>query len=175
LTDKTDQNAVRACQRGDGAAYSTLVRTYYRHIFAMCLGIVGNIHDAEDIAQDAMLKGFLEIGKLRRPDRFEPWILRIAKHLCLDLLRQRKKMKALTAESRMWLPDRKNDDHNLLETIARLPQKLRLPLTLFYLDQKDARSIAQKLRISHSGVYQRVRRARRRLHQLLTEGDNREP
>ena len=53
MDDRLDENVVRACRQGDTASYALLVKRHYRHVFAVCLGILGNIHDAEDIAQDA--------------------------------------------------------------------------------------------------------------------------
>jgi len=57
LNDRIDDNVIRACQNGDRAAYAALVKTCYKSVFALCLGILGNTHDAEDAAQEAMLKG----------------------------------------------------------------------------------------------------------------------
>ena len=62
---------------------------------AMCLGMLGNVDDAEDIAQEAMLKGLLNINKLDKAEQFESWILQIARNLCIDFLRRRKRTKAL--------------------------------------------------------------------------------
>ncbi len=79
MDDRLDETLVCACKQGDTDAYAVLVKRYYRHVFAMCFGVLGNVHDAEDIAQDAMLKGLLKIKKLGRGEQFEAWILRIAK------------------------------------------------------------------------------------------------
>jgi RNA polymerase sigma-70 factor (ECF subfamily) len=81
MNDGVDENMVRACQGGDPSAYAGLVQRHYRHVFALCLGLLANVHDAEDIAQDAMLKGLQGIRRLARPGQFEPWILRIARNL----------------------------------------------------------------------------------------------
>ena len=117
----------------------------------------------------SMLKGFLRIGRLRKPYRFEVWILQIARNLCIDQLRRRKRMRdAIVKESRQSAP--KTDGHDdLQQAIRRLPQELRLPLMMFYFDGKNAKTIADKLNISHSGACQRIRTARQRLHELLTE------
>jgi len=63
-----------------------------------------------------------------------------------------------------------NENHDLQQAIGRLPQEFRLPLVMYYFDNKSAKAIAEKLKISHSGVCQRIRAARKRLHKLLTEG-----
>ena len=90
MNDCTDENLAAACRKGDRSAYAMLVTRHYRLVFAVCLGMLGNIHDAEDIAQDAMLKGFLTIRKLRNGEQFSQWILRIGKNLCIDFLRRKR-------------------------------------------------------------------------------------
>lgn len=164
-----DESLVRACQRDDKTAYAVLVKRHYRHVFAICLGVLGNVDDAEDIAQEAMLRGLLKIKKLDKAEQFESWILQIAKNLCIDFLRRRKRTKAIEIEQPTQPSQRSGKNHDLQQAIRRLPQELRVPLTMFYFDGKNAKTIAEKLDISHSGACQRVRAARKRLHELLTE------
>jgi DNA-directed RNA polymerase specialized sigma subunit len=55
-----------------------------------------------------------------------------------------------------------------------MPRELRLPLTMYYFDGKNAKTIAEKLKISHSGACKRIRAARKQLHELLSERKNNE-
>ena len=174
MNDRLDESVVRACQQDDKAAYAVLVKRHYRHVFALCLGVLGNLHDAEDVAQEAMLKGFLKIKKLDKTEQFEAWILRIARNLCIDFLRRRKRIKAITTKQPMQLGQKTGENHVLQQAIRRLPQELRVPLTMYYFDGKNAKTIAEKLDISHSGACQKIREARKQLHELLTERDNHE-
>jgi len=169
LNECIDNGVIRACQKGDKAAYATLVKTCYKGVFALCLGILGNTHDAEDAAQEAMLKGFLRIGGLRKPYRFELWILQIARNLCIDHIRRQQRAKAAAAREIRQSVAQAGANEDLERAIRRLPQELRLPLMMFYFDGKDAKTIAEKLNISHSGACQKIRTARQRLHELLTE------
>ncbi len=169
MNDSADEDLVRACQQGDTSAYAGLVRKHYRHVFALSLGLLANVHDAEDIAQDAVLKGLQSIRRLSRPEQFEPWILRIAKNLCIDLLRRRKRIKVHVAEPQTAHAPDSDESHDLEQALRKLPQELRLPLTLFYFEHKDAASIARQLEISPSLTYDRLRAARQELHKLLTE------
>jgi len=169
LNARLDNSVIRACQKGDKAALAVLVKGYYQGVFALCLGMLGNVHDAEDATQEAMLKGLARIKKLRKSDQFEPWILQIARNLCIDFLRRRKRIRAPGVKEPR-LSDSHNSDHDDLErAIRRLPQELRVPLTMFYFNGKNAKTIADKLNISHSGACQKIREARRQLHELLTE------
>lgn len=169
MDDRLDENVVRACRQGDMAAYAVLVKRHYRHVFALCLGVIGNVHDAEDVAQEAMLKGMLKIKKLSRGEQYKAWILQIAKNLCIDFLRRRKRVKPLAGEQPMQAGQTTKENHDLQQAVRRLPQELRLPLTMYYFDGKNAKTIAGRLNISHSGVCQRIRTARKELHKLLTE------
>jgi RNA polymerase sigma-70 factor (ECF subfamily) len=169
LNAHSDASLVRACQRNDKTEYTGLVKRHYRHVFAMCLGMLGNVHDAEDAAQETMLKGLLKIKKLNKTEQFESWILQIARNLCIDFLRRRQRTKAIVIEQPKQPPDKTGGNHDLQQTIGRLPQELRVPLTMFYFDGKNAKKIAVKLNISHSGACQRIKEARQQLHEFLTE------
>lgn len=166
----SDEILVAAAQRGDKSAYSLLVKRHYRYVFAVCLGMLGNVHDAEDMAQDAMLKGFLKIGELRRGEQFGEWIVRVAKNLCVDFVRRKKHTRALRAEQVSYSPESSAARLDLEQALGRLPREYRVPLMMYYFDNKSAKTIAEKLKISYSGVCQRIRSARKQLHRLLSEG-----
>ncbi|MCX5644342.1 MAG: hypothetical protein NTZ17_06615 [Phycisphaerae bacterium] len=72
MEERSDQELTSASCLGDRAAYALLVRRHYKSVFLVCFGILGNVHDAEDIAQDAMLRGFEQIGRLRDGSRCPP-------------------------------------------------------------------------------------------------------
>jgi RNA polymerase sigma-70 factor (ECF subfamily) len=170
LNGFSDEILVAAAQRGDKSAYSLLVTRHYRYVFGVCLGMLGSVHDAEDMAQDAVLKGFVKIGDLRRGEQFGEWVIRIAKNLCVDFVRRRKHTTALRAEQVSESPKTAAANLDLEQALRRLPQEFRVPLMMYYFDNKSARTIAQKLNISYSGVCQRIRDARKQLHKLLSEG-----
>lgn len=170
MNDFSDEILVAAAQRGDKGAYALLVKRHYRQVFAVCVGLLGNAHDAEDIAQDAMLKGFLKIKKLRRSEQFGQWILRTAKNLCIDFVRRKKHVRVFLAKRVSESRQTTSKNHDLQQAISSLPQEYRLPLVMYYFDNKSAKTIGEKLNISHSGVCQRIRLARKQLHKLLTEG-----
>ena len=166
---RSENELVVACRDGDKTAYEGLVKRHYRRVFAICLGVLADTHDAEDAAQETFVKGFRRIGKLRAGEQFSPWIGRIAKNLCIDVLRRQQRQRdVLTRQSLRQEPGNRNT-HDLQEAIKRLPLELREPLVMYYFDERSAKSIAETLSISHSGVCQRLRNARKELHRLLTE------
>jgi RNA polymerase sigma-70 factor (ECF subfamily) len=138
-------------------------------VFAVCLGILGDVHDGEDLAQDAVLKGFLKIRELRGSERFGQWILRIAKNLCIDFVRRKRYLRAFRKEQAAGAAQKKDENDDLRLAISRLPRECRVPLVMYYFDNKSTEAIAEKLKISASGVGRRIRVAREQLHKLLTE------
>ena len=87
MNDCSDENLVTASRHGDKSAYALLVKRHYKHAFIVCLGVVGNVEDAEDITQEAMLKGFMQLRKLRNSSQFGPWITKIARNLGVNFMR----------------------------------------------------------------------------------------
>lgn len=166
----SDQKLVEQCRCGDGSAYEELVVRHYRSVYALCLGIVAHTEDAGDLAQESFLAGFQKIRALRETDRFGPWILQIARHLCIDTLRKRR---ALAKHQADYRPTRQDEPAHpsidILWAIEKLPDDLRIPILMFYFDGKEAEGIAESLQISKSNLYQRMRCARARLYELLEE------
>lgn len=161
-----------AVRSGQNEAYVELVERHYRCVFAVCMGVFGNIHDAEDAAQETMIRGLDKIDTLKDQRQFKCWITSIAKNLCLDIYRQRKRQQRL-CEQKAELQESERGGHDygfdIKEAIAKMPVELRLPLVLYYFENKSAKSIAEMLEISHSGACQRLRRARLKLHELLAD------
>lgn len=158
---------VTRCRTGDRSAYAGLVRAHSARVFAICLAMLGNTYDAEDVAQQTLLKGLLGISGLRRDGQFGAWISRIARNLCIDFIRKRR----LRAE----VPDREPgsaqpdscDYDELQSALAKLPEDSRLTLTLYYFDGRSAKNIAETLDISQGAVQTRLCRARKQLRRLL--------
>lgn len=169
MNDRSIQDHVAALVANDKAAYERLLKEHYGHVFAVCYAILVNVHDAEDAAQETMLKGFTKVAERMNPEQFKRWITRVARNLCIDHLRRQRRRKP--PAERLSRPSQQsvNAQHDLERAVKRLPERLRVPLLMYYFDGQSAKAIAQSLNTSHSGVYQKLRMARRQLHELLTE------
>jgi len=135
----------------------------------VCLGTLGNAHDAEDIAQDAMLKGFEQIRKLRDGAQFGRWVAKISKNLCLNLVRRRRYAKKAMEETAAQPYQNLTENDNLRQAIEKLSQEFRLPLVMYYFDGMGVKTVAKRLNMSTSGVYLKLRTAIKQLHELLLE------
>jgi len=169
VNDRSVQNHMAGFQAKDKAVYDLLVKEHYRHVFAVCFAMLANVHDAEDAAQETMLKGFLKMAELDDAQRFRPWILRVAKNLCIDHFRRRNRRTPPVEEPPTPSRQGLKAEYDLERAIQRLPEELRVPLLMFYFDGRSAKGVAESLNISHSGACHKLRVARQRLHELLTE------
>ncbi len=173
MNDRSDENLVVACRAGDRNAYELLIRRHYKRAFLICLGILGNVHDAEDIAQDAMLKGYEQIRTLRDGSKYGLWIARIAKSLCINLIRRKKNAKKIVAERVISVNQSINEYDKLQQAIVKLPQETRAPLVMYYFDGQSVKTVAERLQMSTSSVYLKLRTAITELHNLLAkQGDS---
>ena len=169
MDNRSDENLVAESCRGDKAAYAALVGRYAKRVFAICLGILGNAHDAEDIAQDTLVKGFLQIHTLRDLREFSGWLTRIARNGCMDFLRRTKQNDNFLKNTRT-VSQPENQQHPELQLALRqLPEELRLPLLLYYFDGQSTKSVAEVLNITEAGVHTRISRARKELRRILTK------
>ncbi len=88
-----DSDLIRAAQRGDRAAFESLVRQYDQAVLRLALHLTGSEPDARDIYQEAFLKAYRHIGNFRFECSFYTCIYRIVTNLCLDHLRKRQTRK----------------------------------------------------------------------------------
>jgi RNA polymerase sigma factor (sigma-70 family) len=172
LDELTDKNLVEACYTGDKQMYAALVKKYYRHVFLICMGMLGKASDAEDVAQEVMLKGYVEIRKLRDGAKFAQWITRIAKNMCLNLHRKEKSLQKAIAQRALQEAENPTQNHSLEKAIEKLPSDERMVLLMYYYDGQKVKNVAEKLNISTSNVYLKLRAATNLLHDILSgEGD----
>ena len=121
-----------------------------------------------------MLAGYLKIGSLHKGERFEQWIMQIARNFCVDLIRRRRHVKAILAEFNVKSSAKSAAQPDLQSAIRQLPLELRLPLVMYYFDDKSTNTIAERFRISNSNVCGRIRQAREQLHKWLAGGKKNE-
>lgn len=172
MDERSDEKLVMASRKGDKGAYAQLIRRHYEHVFMICLGVMGNVDDAEDVAQEAMLKGFMQLTKLRNHSQFGPWIAKIARNLSLNLVHRNRRSQQIIADKAMPPVGKKSRNERLQYAIDHLPLEIRQPLVMYYFNGWNVQSVANDLNISTSAVYSRLRSAIRELHRLLAgQGD----
>ena len=87
---KIDTELIDKIRSGDQAAFKKLFDTYHKSVFRLCLRVLRDSQEAEDMTQDVFLKVFLQIKKFRGESSISTWLYRIAVNLCLNRLRRKK-------------------------------------------------------------------------------------
>lgn len=147
-----------------------LVNEHASAVLGMCIAHTRSIHDAEDVAQEVLLRACAKIGSLREPSSARAWLLQIARRLCIDHYRKTRpdgQLNENIAAPEAGLSDAAAALH---AAIARLPESQREAIALYYMDGRKCSSIAAALGVSEEAVRTRLMRARLKLHDLLSEG-----
>ena len=119
--------------------------------------------------QDVFLQAFTKLDTLRDPTRVRPWLLKIAKRMCIDSYRKRRPSYSIAQD----VPARPGIDNEHIvrvhTAIAKLPDGYRAVIALYYLDGRNCAAVARSLGISVVAVRRRLVRARLMLHEVLVE------
>jgi RNA polymerase sigma-70 factor (ECF subfamily) len=146
--------------------------------YRVARGVLRNTADAEDVAQETLLRAYRKFDRLRDRNRFRAWLVRIAFRLALDRLRSGKRRElrdALWSQPERQPPAATAEDlaaanefqAHLESALAELPEKLRLVLLLAAMEGHTIDEIAAALRISTGTVKSRIFYARRQLAEKL--------
>lgn len=174
-----DAELVRAVLGGDRRAYGTLYDRYVRLIEAVCFDYARGVADAQDLCQEAFLLAFQRLDRLRQPDRYAAWMVGVAKGVCRDWRRGRRRAEKRTerlaaqgaaeTQSTDDGPWDQEDVRRLHEALLRLPARERLAIQSYYLLGEPASRSMESLGLSSSGLYKLLGRARTRLKQWLQD------
>ena len=102
-----ERELVQRCQKGDVDAMGTLIIRYQHWVYNIAYGILGHHQDAQDVAQDAFLSVWENIGKFEFRSRFSTWLYRIVKNKCFNQIDQHQRRKTDPMEiddSQPWVP-----------------------------------------------------------------------
>ena len=92
--DKNDHAAIQAVLAGDKDAYGALVVRHSHILFRVAYRITGNEADADDVVQEAFLRGYRKLEGFESRANFGTWIYRIAVHCALDKVQHRRRVEA---------------------------------------------------------------------------------
>ncbi len=154
---------------GETLTPQVLVRKYTSAVLGLCIAHTKNFHDSEDIMQEVFLKAFKKIHTLRDVERARPWLLQIARRMCIDYHRKHPAAQAMPENLSASSGTGAEQTERLYEAISKLPDGYREPITLYYLDGRNCADVAKTLGLSEDAVRSRLVRARLRLHEILSE------
>jgi RNA polymerase sigma factor (sigma-70 family) len=185
--DEQDRRDMESLLAGHEAALNNLMERHGQRLFHYLLRLLSNESDAEDCAQEAFVRVFLNRGKFRADAKFSTWLYAIATNLARDLLRRRVRHPEVSlgldnddpeGDGLDAMPDNGPLPGDALQAgeraaqvqtaVAALPEELRTPLVLFEYENFAQAEIAEILRCTPKAVELRIYRARLELRKSLS-------
>ena len=188
--DVTEQELIRRVREGDKEAFYSLVRPHERSIFFAAMSVLSNDADAEEAAQEAVLKAFMHIEEFRGDSKFSTWLVQIAiNEARMKLRKEHRRLYESLDESTAdeqgdyWPKDfadwreipiealqRKELREALSKALAALEPKYRQVLVLRDIQHFSVAETAEALGLSGEAVRTRLHRARLRMRDALAPG-----
>ncbi|PYN51779.1 MAG: RNA polymerase subunit sigma-24 [Candidatus Rokuibacteriota bacterium] len=164
----------RRARRGDAAAFDELVRRFHRPVHRFCWRLLRS-PDAEDLAQDTFVRAFVHFERFDPERPVLPWLIAIARRLCLDVLRRRTMTSRVETMPVTSPPPRGPEgEASLREQLSRLDRALadldegpREAIVLFHIEEMSYRDIAAALEVPMGTVMTWLHRGRARLRTAL--------
>ncbi|MDE6670613.1 MAG: sigma-70 family RNA polymerase sigma factor [Ruminococcus sp.] len=159
---------VKLAKKGDTSAFSRLYETVYKDLYRIALYSLKNAHDASDVVSDTVLDAFCSIDKLREPEKFRNWIMKI---LSAKIKRKQKEYFNITEEIGDDFPDISEFDYDsieLKEALEKLDSQSRMMLSMSVLGGYTSDEISEICEIKSGTVRSRLSRIKEKLRLELT-------
>ena len=179
-----EAEAIEAAKEGDPEAFSKLYALHKRRVYTLCLRMLGNVSEAEDMTQEAFLHLFRKIGSFRGESAFSTWLHRLTVNLVLMQLRK-KGLQLVSLEETINPSDEdtpkrdfgSSDLHltgsvdrvTLERAVASLPPGYRMVFVLHDVEGYEHNEIATMLECSTGNSKSQLHKARLKLRELLRE------
>ena len=142
---------------------------YADMLYRLCCLILKNESDAEDAVQETILKLYQKSPSFQNEEHEKAWLIRVATNQCRDMLRFRIRHPQIDGEQLEKIGCEASDT-GILEALSALPEKYRIVLTLYYVQECSMEDIARIICRTPSAVKMRLQKGRK----LLSEKYRRE-
>ncbi|GAB4134159.1 MAG: RNA polymerase sigma factor [Raineya sp.] len=183
MTTQEENAYIQEVLAGNTQAYAYLIHRHKSLVYSLCLKIVKNKQDAEEVAQDVFLKAYQQLANFKQASKFATWLYKIAYNTALNKIKRK----------RVWLESihHESDEHPTLQIedntfegqfeLLRLEEKSKyiqqaiktlseqdaVIITLFYFAENNLEEIAEITGIDKNNVKIKLHRARKKLYQVL--------
>lgn len=140
----------------------TIVHKYGNMLFRLCLITLGNVSDAEDVVQETMIKYLQKAPVFENEQHEKAWLIKVATNKCRDMLRYRNNHPLVDVEEIVELTKDTNDS-DIIDALMTLPERYRIVLVLYYVEEYSVKEIAGFLGKSTSAIKMRLQKGRRML------------
>ncbi len=136
-----------------------IVDKYGNMLFKICLVILCNDYDAEDVVQETIIKYLTKSPTFNDLEHEKAWLITVATNCCKNMRRFNFKRSHIDI-SDLQLYSKDEESYGLLEILMKLPDKYKTVLLLYYVEGYKVDEVAAILKISDSAVKKRLQRGR---------------
>ena len=184
---RTDEHLMEQLCQGEDQALAVLVARYQNDVFRFCLHYLKNVEVSQEMAQETFLRVFAARERFDVSRKFKPWMLCIARNLCLNELKRKKTVQMETLEQYassareesgevLQSPSdgpaeaamEKERRRALLQALEELPPEAGEIVKLRYFEQLSAREIAAIVDSTEGAVRTRLHRTLKQLREVCT-------
>lgn len=179
---------VEKTRQGDVDSFEKLIEPYQKKAYNIAYRMLGNVEDASDVTQEALIKIYKSISSFQGNSKFSTWVYSIVNNTCIDFIRKNRKGNVIYLEREKdngdgtyqmeitdntntpeEILDKKETRHMIQDAINQLNQEHREIIVLRDIEGFTYQEIADILKCSEGTVKSRISRARGNLKQLLIE------
>jgi RNA polymerase sigma-70 factor (ECF subfamily) len=174
--DGSESDWIASALAGDRTSYGRLYDRYAALIRAVCHDSTRDLHEAQDLCQEVFLRAYSGLRELRETERFSSWLLGIARMVCREWRRKSTRSRELRRGKALGIAafsaqdaalEQDSESARILAAIAKLPERERMAIHLFYLQEHPVEDAQKTMNLSRSGFYRVLERARARLKRAL--------
>ncbi|MEW5940542.1 MAG: sigma-70 family RNA polymerase sigma factor [Chloroflexota bacterium] len=174
----TDRELAERVQRGDQDAFAELVRLHQSAVFNVAYRFLGNVHDAEDAAQETFLRAWRFFNQFDMDRALAPWLKRIAVNVCLNRLETNRPLLSLDEEGPApldptpgpeFVTARRAQTDRIRRELTSLPPRYRAVIELRHFQDLSYEEISETLKRPLSDVKSDLFRARKLLADRLKD------
>lgn len=171
----SDEELIRRCQHNDRSAQKMLFEKYANKMMATCMRYCKNEEDARDLLQEGYIKIYTNIRKFKGNSKIDTWMTRIFINLALNKQREgRNKYDHFEFDPKYEKAPLETEEvpeniepHTVLKALSKLPEKYKIVLNMYAIDNMSHKDISRKLGITVGSSKSRLSRGRVMLNTLL--------
>jgi RNA polymerase sigma-70 factor (ECF subfamily) len=167
-----DRESVAAAREGDRQAFEGLVSRHRATAYRLALHFLHDPDEADEAAQEAFVRAYQLLTRFDATREFGPWLRGIVAKVCAESRRRRSRMAEADPETLERAPgagfDTSGTTQDVQDALKALPDKYRIPLVMFYVDEASVIDVAYALSLSPGAVRVRLHRGREMLRKKLS-------
>ena len=175
----THRQIVIDCQSGHAPSQEKLYRLYAKAMYNICIRMLGNEHDAEDLLQHSFIDVFTKLHTFRFESSIGAWIKRIVVNNCINYLKKKRLVvepleenhhlnnRVLYCSGNNPVPEPMYTINDIKKAMMNLPTGFRVVFTLYALEGYDHKEIGQILGVSETTSKSQYSRAKQKLKKII--------